>query len=532
MTACDKDETDELYDEAKPALFLAQEANKKALEVAQRLQYHVKDELSHIALQDLNSCVESCQNASQLIEESRSRRNETGLIDLTDDDMLYLMRFLSLSDILKLRLLSKSVYTFVTNLCGNCKVWKIDLPGSFLTSSGFRKQFDMQLRDYFINSDTDVKITLHGKLDPEEESIDLLERCAHRIISMKSKDKEIGMIPPSALKKIQRLQNLHISDDDYRRGIWGCQSADIYVINVSNLIMQNFGSVQKLDLKYIEPYEATDIMEMKEGLKELQVLDLFRVCGNNFILQLFRCKDSKLSKVHFYQADLTGLENLDTPLNNLKDIWISGCSFTQAAIVNLLTQSSQSLQCLDIDLGYLQSQNYVKSIHCNPKSLQCDLTSLSSLKIEGSDSFFKTEGCLFIENLLNCSPNLEKLDLSDIASFPSYQMQLKPSKLKSLSIYRCQIIPQLLPILLSCSQYLEWFGIHNSGSDGQIQQFFASQWYLPKLENLSFNNKNVKEINKDSFIPHVPDDAILEISTKNYNYSDDDGTNGLLNWQY
>merc|ERR1719193_1837306 len=77
-----KDETDELYDEARTALFLAQEANKKALEVAQRLQYHVKDELSNIALQDLNSCVESCQNASQLIEESRSRRNETGLIDL------------------------------------------------------------------------------------------------------------------------------------------------------------------------------------------------------------------------------------------------------------------------------------------------------------------------------------------------------------------------------------------------------------------------------------------------------------------
>merc|ERR1712168_373730 len=271
---------------------------------------------------------------------------------------------------------------------------------------------------------------------------------------------------------------------------------------------------------------------MKEGLKELQVLDLTRVCGNNFILQLFRCKDSKLYKVHFYQASLTGLENLDTRLNNLKDIWISECSFTQAAIVNLLTQSSQSVECLDIDLSYLRSENYVKSIHCNPKSLLCNLTSLSSLSIEGNDSHFKTEGCLFIENLLNCSPNLEKLTLSHIASFPSYQMQLKPSKLKSLNIYSCQIIPQLLPILLSCTQYLERFGTHNSGSNGQIRQFFESQWYLPKLKKLRLDNNNVKDINKDSFIPHVPDDAILDISTKDYNYSNDDETIGLFKMPY
>ena len=44
----------------------------------------------------------------------RSRQNETGLLNITDDEMLYLMQFLPLSDMLKLRLLSKRYGTIHT----------------------------------------------------------------------------------------------------------------------------------------------------------------------------------------------------------------------------------------------------------------------------------------------------------------------------------------------------------------------------------------------------------------------------------
>ena len=35
------------------------------------LQHHVKDQLSNVALNNLNTCVQSCQDASQLINESK-----------------------------------------------------------------------------------------------------------------------------------------------------------------------------------------------------------------------------------------------------------------------------------------------------------------------------------------------------------------------------------------------------------------------------------------------------------------------------
>merc|ERR1719427_783968 len=139
------------------------------------LQHRVKDELSNVALNNLNTCIQSCQDASQLIHESKSRLNETGFLDLSDDAILCLMDFLPLSEILKLRLLSKSVYTLVTNLCGNCQVWNISLPETFISSCGL--QFDSQTRDYVINSSTSIRLKMEELEKFRSESVDLLDRC-------------------------------------------------------------------------------------------------------------------------------------------------------------------------------------------------------------------------------------------------------------------------------------------------------------------------------------------------------------------
>jgi len=216
-----RDETDELYEEVNRAVMLAEQANKKAAEALLRFKNVVKDELSSIAFNNLNTCVESCQDARQLINESRSRQNETGMLDLSDDAMLCLMEFLPLSDILKLRLLSKSVYTFVTNLCGYCKLLKIYLPDTFISSSG--SQFHPQTTDYFLNSTKDVKIMFTRKMATfQEESIDLLDKCAHRVISIEDDGSEMfGVVPALVWKKFTRLEDLNVSyiDEDGAKNI-------------------------------------------------------------------------------------------------------------------------------------------------------------------------------------------------------------------------------------------------------------------------------------------------------------------------
>jgi len=405
------------------------------------------------------------------------------MLDLSDDAMLCLMEFLPLSDILKLRLLSKSVYTFVTNLCGYCKLLKIYLPDTFLSSSG--SQFHPQTTDYFLNSTKDVKIMFTRKMATfQEESIDLLDKCAHRVISVEDDRGEMfGVVPALVWKKITRLEDLNVSyiDEDGAK-------------NLSDLVINNSDNLQKYESNYV------DLNIMDGELKELQVLDITN--NRNSVVQLVRCQDSKLREVKFLDCDLSSLELLDTQLKKLKKIEICTCLLSEAGFLNLITKCYESIECLVVGTQFSQIIPALNSIQFN-------MVSLTSLTIEAPFVLEQDPSFLELQNVLNCSPNLEQLDLKYIKISPENQMQLKPNKLKSLKIWSCQIFAQLPQILMSCNQHLmELDIITNCQDDQEFQLFFESQWYLPKLKNLKF--RSFFDC-KDSFIGHVPDDTVLNV---------------------
>merc|ERR1712024_297830 len=110
-----------------------------------------------------------------------------------------------------------------------------------------------------------------------------------------------------------------------------------------------------------------------------------------------------LRDVSFVDTDLSSLEHLDTELNKLKNLKISKCS-SKTGLLNIITKCSASVQCLTIDMNSTTSASL--------QSLQCNMKSLNSLTIEGINA--TDSWCLGVQNLINCSPNLEQLKISNI----------------------------------------------------------------------------------------------------------------------
>jgi len=309
-----------------------------------------------LAQKQLHHSAQTYQGVLELVDESRLRLNETNILEIPELALKELLKYLSLRDILNLRIVNSRLYTEVTKLHKRCNVW-------ILTKEKISAKPPDQI---FFQSNTRIHLKLKD-ITPDMIEVLATGNCAERIIRLSGTsydDESPGNIPANVIHKITRLEEL----------LWisGSQSSDA-MVNLQILLNSNPNTLRKMELISINPGNS---LRINHDMTKLQSLKLYNFRGpNQFILNLLsKCRST--SKFLTLKSDglwdiLHGC-SVDFEMTNLQKVSIS------YSALRLDNQGMQKLLTSSPNLEFLLLKNVVIS---SEEGCQIKLYGLKTLNV-------------------------------------------------------------------------------------------------------------------------------------------------------
>jgi len=383
----DNDTTQRLYQQVDKDLVSAMTAVEKARSSLWQLQNHVGDQLSWLAYQkvlDVNIDIKFI-NATDLVNESRCRVNETGLLDVLHLDLVILnmFKFLPLLEILKLRLISKRMFKEVTRLWAKCRVWNIKMYSNY---NNFNPP------QHFYEADTDLNIKFDYFRWDVSIIKQIMKRCAGRIVSIVDLKSEcLDEIPEYVCNKIKRLKTL-----DVRGG---------HSKNTFTLLNQ---SAEILERLYVSDLSSDGAMVHK-NLPNLKHLNIG--CSKNDELLLSLLKKSRSSLEYLYLGEESEVNCL-ADLNNDCKLNIKYISLGPTMRMNWSAFAAMVNNSPDISELDLYTTKFF-SLTENLENIKLDKLKHLNININLYDKELEFEDLEYFVYILEaCKNNLEYLELN------------------------------------------------------------------------------------------------------------------------
>jgi len=459
------EEIDVPSDDVNKAIDMVTQGFDLAVSSFASIQSATQDELTRIAMERKQKCIDllnrtrrsikeviirELKQIAQVMEESRRRSEEMKLYQLHEDILLTLFAYLPLKQILKLRLISVRMHQVITDLLSRRVKWVIQLGDYNLSLSHF-------------NPSTSLHLKLTKCLSSDE--IKQLQTNSHRF--------QFSLI------------------DDFE-GIWGTTVEKNVGKSKQTSIIINASSKTLHTLKLYN-YDRIYKIYIKNDLDNLQHLSFCGMKDKSSLFILKKC--AKSLKYLSLENTNCNLDKLNYNMEKLETLIVKESPKVVAKLPSLLAKCASTLKCLTLQ----------KKSFCSLGSLDVDMTSLEKIVISNANFV------IGLQNLLDHSPNLKHLEVVHCSSGSlESKLTLKQSNLNRLTLKQntCSFDHELI---LACRDNLQVLDIECS-SESDSSRLLSLEWYFPKLKEITWKigklrGSDVMEQIKSSLFNHIPSET-------------------------
>jgi len=503
------------YQKVNKAIKIAFDALELAKDLVVDLGEDVQDELLMIAESELNFSAQTCDNALDYVEESRSRLNETNILDLPDLAMIELLKYLPLRDILRLRSVNNRLYIDVTRLHERCRVWMLSetkLWSNFPDEDFFQSSRVIDL-GLFRSLSYDDHENIEFCYGCPSQIVDVLETndCVDRVISLRATSQSIEQIPENLIQRLTGLESMLVN---------GARSNTEKSLPKTQILFDsNASSLKQAALIRIN---STNSLHIHQDMPKLHGLRLSSVDDPQLVLDILTRGSTSLKYLTLRECDLQNLTELEKDLH-LKSLVVINCTGDDG-MKQLLVKCRSSLK-------YLLVNQYSSPKITHGFSVNCEMTALNELILASTSIGGEDDG---LQNLLNCSPNLKYLWLNDCKIWTQEGFRPKLPKLEELKLTFTTLswsyLHEAHTLLFAAQESLKYFVLktpsfekHQEDEDGVkdvqifkwisksgIEDFSEAKWYIPNMKKVTVDDKT-GFVERRHFDGHVPDDATIEI---------------------